>query len=397
MLSLTRVGESKFQGRWYKLPLVVWRGNPYQVIRPPVMRSRFAFLTSSLAILAGFGLPITGRAAGEEWKDTQGNSFRAEPVGSLGPLALFRTKRTGGRMLAWRALSPGDCVRFYEQIRDKPARADDWTQAKSVISREIAGKVMRVQGDKLVEAELKGRPEPFFFILFFANNAVSKSWDMLGHSIAPFNQLQQAFPGMVEGLFLGMWHSSTEHQSMAVSLKLPWLVADFYEEKSLATIAAFTPGDPEAFSMVVVNGDGVPVFSTTNPEDPELNKLFADLTGLLDLMRPGNPRSWQDRAYYLRAVQPVAHANDRSDPVLVGNPLVPEGLRKNGVLLVDATIEVAADGRVTDVVIKPGANVPQKMIGPLGDALKKACVFVAAVDHGNFVAGTFNYHLEVPH
>lgn len=362
------------------------------------MRPRFAFLTSYIAILAGFGLPVTGRAAGEEWKDTQGNSFRAEPIESLGPLALFRTSRSTGRMLAWRFLAPADCVRFYERTHNKPARADDWAQARGDISLEMAGNVSRVQGEGLIPAELKGRPEPEFFILFFANNAVAKSWDMLGHSTEPFNQLQRTYPGQVEGLFFGLWHSASEHKDMAVSMKLPWLVADFQDQRHLTTVAEFAPmGDRESFGLVVTNRDGVPVFSASNPEDKDLEKIFASVTALLDLMRPGNPRGWQDRAYYLRAVQPVAHAADRSDPVLVGNPLVPEGLRKNGVLQVDATIEVAADGQVTEVAIKPGANVPEKMIGPLGDALKKACVFVAAVDHGKFVAGTYSYHLEVPH
>jgi hypothetical protein len=35
-------------------------------------------------------------------------------------------------------------------------------------------------------------PEPEFFMLFFANHGVGKSWEMLGTSIGPFQQLQQA-------------------------------------------------------------------------------------------------------------------------------------------------------------------------------------------------------------
>ena len=346
--------------------------------------------------LASFGLPAAGWGAAEVWKDQQGNSFKAEPSEVLGPLGFFRTSRTGGRMLPWRALSPGDCIRFYEQVRHKPARADDWAQAKSVISQEIAGRVLQLQGDKLGGADLKGRPEPEFFILFFADHGVGKSWEMLGHSIEPYYKLQQAYPGQAEGLYVGLRHSASDHTDMALQMRLPWLVADFHEERRLATIAVFGPGDPESFSMVVVNRDGVPFFSAANPGDPEISKLFADLGGLLELLRPGNPRGWQDRAHYLRAIQPVAYATGHADPVLVGNPLVAEGLKKHKVSRVDAQIDVAADGKVTAVSISPDGNVPEKMIGPLGDALKKACVFVPAVDHGKFVAGTYDYHLEVP-
>jgi len=188
-----------------------------------------------------FGLANPTQAASEQWKDTQGNSFRAEPVESLGPLALFRTSRNAGRMLAWKYLAPAVCVRFYERTRHKPVRAGDWAQARGVLSLEMAGKVSRVRGEELVPAGLKDRPEPEFFILFFANHGIGKSWEMLGHSIGPFNQLQQAYPGQVEGLYYGMWHSPAEHRNMAVSMKLPWLVADFGDERRLATITEFAP------------------------------------------------------------------------------------------------------------------------------------------------------------
>lgn len=362
------------------------------------MRSRFALLTSCLLTLASLGLAPQAPAAFEEWKDTQGNSFSAEPMESLGPLALFRTKSLGGRMLAWRFLAPAGCVRFYEQIRGKPARAGDWAQATGIISREIAGKVKQVQDKELVAAGVAGRPEPEFYVLFFANSAVGKSWEMLGHSGDYYYKLQQSHPGMVSGVFIGMRHNAADHRKMAVGMNLPWLISDYYEQDSFTTIARFTPGgDEEAFGLVVVTRDGVPVFSANRPDDADLAKVFADLTALLELMRPENPRSWQDRAYYLRAVQPAAVATGHADPVLVGNPLVAEGLRQRKIPQVDATIEVAADGSVTEVTIKPDTGVPANMITPLGDALKKACVFVQAVDNGKSVAGTYHYHLEVPH
>jgi hypothetical protein len=36
------------------------------------------------------------------------------------------------------------------------------------------------------------------------------------------------------------------------------------------------------------------------------------------------------------------------------------------------------------------------MVGPLGDALKRA-VFVPAVDSGKYVDGTYAYQIRVPH
>jgi hypothetical protein len=357
------------------------------------MPRKFTFWTCCLIVLAS----CTFAVAAEEWTDVQGNKFRGEPVEVLGPLALFRTSKAGGIKPAWRFLTQESCVRFYEKVKDKPARATDWMQAQSSISHALIDKVKRVQDDKLVDADLKGRPEPEFFILFFADNGEGKSWDMLGHSIEPFNKLQAAFPGQVEGLFFGIHHSATDHNSMATRMKVPWLVAEYREQfRHLPDILEFAPTEDGDFAVMVISRDGVPIYAAQSPKDDDLNKIFTDLTGLLDLLRPENPRSWPDRLYYQWAVQPVIFAHGHSDPVLVGNPLVAEGLRQRKIYSVDATIAVNAGGHVTDVTVKPGGDVPPNMVGPLGDALKRA-VFVPAVDSGKYVDGTYAYQIRVPH
>ena len=347
-----------------------------------------------LAVAAG-GLGLTAAARMEEWKDSQGNSFRAEPAGSLGPFAIFSSSATTGRRLAWRFLSPADCVRFYEQTKTRPGRADDWAKASGFVTRELIGNVKRVEGEKLVNVDVKGRPEPEIIIVFFVSNGIGQSWGMLGHSGPAMDKLRQSFPGQAEGLFFGLRHSVTEHAGMAVQMKVTWLVTDFHEQRHLETIAQFVPLEGE-FSLVALTRDGVPLFVSANPTEPQMDKFFEDVTALLELTKPGNPRSWPDRAAYLKALQPVLHAHDRSEPVLVGNPLVAEALRQRKIHRVDARIEVAADGQVKAVTIGEDGGVPAGLIGPLGDALKKACVFVPAIENGTFVDATFAYHMEVP-
>ena len=352
---------------------------------------------SRLVILAvaGCGLGLTAAAKMEEWKDSQGSAFRAEPAGSLGPFAIFRSSPTTGRRLAWRFLTPPDCVRFYEQTKARPGRTDDWAKAAGLITREMIGNVRRVEGEKLVDVDVKGRPEPEIVIVFFVSNGIGPSWGMLGHSAPAVEKLRQNFPGQVEGLLFGMRHSVLEHAAMAVQMKVTWLVTDMHEQRHLDTIAQFVPSEGE-FSLMALTREGVPLFVADSPTEPQMDKFFADLTALLELVKPENPRSWPDRAAYLKAIQPVLYAHGRSEPVLVGNPLVPEALRQRKIHRVDARIEVAADGQVKAVTIGEEGGVPAGLIGPLSDALKKACLFVPAVENGSFVAATFAYHMEVP-
>ena len=62
-------------------------------------------------------------------------------------------------------------------------------------------------------------------------------------------------------------------------------------------------------------------------------------------------------------------------------------------MLVEATIGVGADGKVTSVQVKEDGSIPTKVIPDLARPLQRSAVFVPAVDKGQFVAGTYNYRL----
>lgn len=356
------------------------------------MRRRILLLVSWLSAAVGFGLPFTAAAGTEEWNDTQGNRFRGEPAEELGPLALFRTPHMAGRRLPFHVLSPEDCVRFSAELRTHPPRAADWAHANGLLSRELVGNLLRVENDQLVPADLSARPEPEFLILFFASHSEGPSWEMMGSARPLYEKIQKDYPGMVEAVFYGTSDTKADHIDMAVSMRVPWLVTEFHSQRSMSTVSGLISG--AKYGLTIVNRDGVPLFSSSGDKAADVKQAMNDLLALLDLLRPANPRAWQDRAYYLRAVQQAAYAQGRCDPVLVGNPLLPEGLRQRAVFRFDATIQVAADGHVTAAALKPGGDLPSGLEAPLGQALQKA-LFVPAVDHGKFVDGAYQYHFEV--
>ncbi len=359
------------------------------------MLRRFTFLTCGIIAAASTGGLSVAAAKSEPWQDIQDNRFRGEPAEVIGPMALFRTGKTTGRRVMFRQLAPEDCLRFYEQVRALPARAADWAEAKGEISQELRGKVMHLENDHLVPAVLKGRPEPEFFVLFFASHGEGKSWEMIGSAGPAYAKLQRDYPGMVEAVFYGLRHTKAEHMDMAEGMKMSWLVTDFREQRSLETISRFAPGD--GYGLVVVNRDGVPLVSSGGENEASVKQAMDELAGLLDLMRPDNPRSWKDRAYYLSIIQPSAYATGHCDPVLVGNPIIAEGMKQRKIFRFDATVQVAADGRVTRVVFAPDASLSPDMATAIGGAFEKAAVFVPAVENGKFVDGVYAYHFEVAH
>jgi len=347
-------------------------------------------LSGAGAVATGL-LALTAAAKNEEWTDTSGNRFRGEAAEVLGPLALFRTSIRSGRRVPLHLLSAEDCVRFYHRLHDRPARAADWARAGGLLSRELFGSVLRVENGKLSPAELKGRPEPECFILFFANPSVSKSWNMVGGTTPQlYAAVRQNYPGMVEAVFWAPRAEPYDQNNMAVTMNMPWLVIDYAARMSLTTLRDLMP--EEEYEMMVVSRDGVPLFTSAADSEAAIRQTFTELNGLLALMQPANPVSWNDRAWYLRAIQPVVHATDRAEPVLVGDPLKAEALRQAGVQHFDADIRVAAGGRVLRVsFVKPEKDLKPEMAQAIGRALLQA-VFVPAVENGKFVDGVYTYH-----
>ena len=354
------------------------------------MNSRIAFAVSCSAAALSLCLGPVARAS-SEWVDIKGNKIEAEPVEALGPLAIF----DNGGIVPFNMLAPEDCVRFYQSTKSHPERATDWSAGTSKVTEEFIGRVFKYDGDKLVADDLKGRPEPELYMVFYATNGESRSWDMIG-KVTPdlFDKLQKAYPGMVQGLLFGVQEAPSEHAGMAISMKGGWLVTDFRKQVEMDTLRRMTP--TVHFGIVVMTRQGVPLFGPDALNENDIRLTFAKTATILDQIRPGNHHMWAARKYYLDAVQPVAYASGKSDPVLVGNPLVADGLRQRKIYQVDATIHVTALGTVSAVDLKP-EGIPAGMAAPLADALKKSCVFVAAVDHGKFVDGTYMFHMDVPH
>ena len=370
--------------------VAAWAGIGFNFLLTPKNRMtlkswRYPWL---MAVVSLAFLPSVASAKKEEWTDPQGKKFKGEPSAILGPLAVFRTGLTTMQRFPLHFLSEADCVRFAAQLSAQPSRAQDWAQAKSLISSELVGNVLRVQNGKLISADLKGQIEPEFYIIFYASNGVGESWGMMGSAIWKFQEMQKQFPGLVEGLFVGLAHSSAEHKNMAISSKLPWLVTDFYEQSRMGTIMRLGP--ERAPLLLIVTREGVPMFATSETEAAKIGEVLDQLTGLLKLMQPENPQALPDRAHYLRAVQLGSHRTGEAAPVLLVPPLRVEVLKKHGVKSFTATLTVSREGAVTAVVIQAGAEMPEKMSKPITDTLTKALV-IPAVKDGQFVDGTYEY------
>lgn len=348
---------------------------------------RFGSCVAIAAALCGFAT-LAG-AKSEDWKNAKGETFSAAPSDILGPWALF----SDGTLLPLSLLSPEDSVRFYERLKDVPARANDWKDATSPISSELYGRLNRYSGSQLAKDDENGRPEPEFYIVFFTTGDKNLSWNELQRSTpALYAKVMKDYPDLVQGVVFGVGDTAQDQFDISVNTKGDWFFTTFETEVQMRTLTHLIPTN--LYGIVVMTRNGVPLFGPDSATDDQVKTTFERFTGLLDHMRPNDPRVWVARAHYYRAVQPVAFAHGHSDPLLMGNPLSEPVLRKMKIFKVDATFHVSADGRVTSVEVTP-YDMPPNTVKMFSDGFQRGCVFVPAVDDGKFVEGIYKYHMEV--
>jgi hypothetical protein len=218
---------------------------------------------------------------------------------------------------------------------------------------------------------------------------------MLAKSIEPYQVLLKRHPNQVAAVQFGANHGEQEHNEMALRANVPWMLVDYAEQGRITPLFRLSPGRGE-FAIFMLSRSGVPIFGVSNPDEAAVRQFFVDADALLGLLRPSNPHGWPDRAHFAGALHAARHPQDKAGPILVGDPLVPQKLKERGIFRVAATIEVGADGKATAVNLKDDGSIPADVVPALAKPLQRSSVFAPAVDHGQAVAGTYEYLLEIP-
>lgn len=353
-----------------------------------MIRKHSLITTLALAAAFGFGLAPIASAKMSNWKTSDGNRFKGEPAALLGPLAVFKTGKVNSTRVLLSTLSPADCVRFHNELNSLPTQTEEWANATSTISMEIYRAARRLDGVHLVQADLKGRPEPDYFILFSLVHDRKRTWDTMRYAIDDYKTLKVQFPTEFEAFFFGERMNDLAYLEVATEFNIPWLLPDLADRNRVDDIREILPDNGPALYFVTRNG--VIVDGTASSEEADVKKMMASIRQLLVLDQPGAIGSMKDREYYYRAVQPAVFATGSSDPILVANPINADALRTAGVEKFSASVAVDAEGKVTGVEMSPDNTLTEELSASLSTALTRAR-FVPAVTDGKWVAGSYPY------
>ena len=351
-------------------------------------------IISACVLIVLFVMPAPLPAKMSAWKDVSGASFKGEPTEVLGPFVVFRISGGGGRRALLRTFSPEDCRRIHAEIAAIPPRAGSFAEAKGYATSELVGKVQRVQNRELVPASLTNEAEPDLLLVLSGSHNSGDGWFMVSNLQQFYWRVRRVYPGLMEGIFLGARHDTGQHRDIAIQSAMPWLVADLHLQGAISTLRGFVP-KVEGTNVVLVTRQGVPLVASSASDMESVRSFLDQASEFLWQIDPANPAGWPDRLHYLNATRPVEFAKAKAGPVLVGNPLRADVLRKYGVKRVAAQLTVAPDGQVTPVIQSGPADVPADLTTALAMALARAAV-APALDQGRPVTGTLDYHVEVP-
>lgn len=333
-------------------------------------------------------------AATSNWTESDGNTFKGEPQCVYGPFALFKTGSYKGRRVLLRNLSPQECVRFYNETQGKGEAAVDWSEARSELSADFKGSVLRLDKDRLAGVNFKGVPEPELYVLLFASSWESRSYMIPWWYLPTYNRLRRLYGNRMETVFFGVRHDGMGNFNLAKATLMPWLVADYNSQSSIGAFERFAPA--QGLTMTLVTRQGIPVAGGDVDTVQGMKKFIDQLNVYMALGDELNSVVWPDRAYYLANIRPVQYADKTTPPLLVGNPLRASTLRANKIGRLAAKMDIAADGSATNVTIENRQAIPPALADALEKVMKTNFVFVPAIDHGKPVAASYDFEYAVP-
>lgn len=335
-------------------------------------------------------LATSGRA--EEWTDAQGKTFKADAVEALGPFAIFSEKPTVGRCLPVQALPLAELARFSAAVKSRPAHATDWANATGALTTDLRGRLEKVEQQKLVACVVDARPEPAVVVVLFLNKEAGDTWKLFWGSMESMGKLARLEPGFVECVGYGVNYGPTGWLDLVKGSSAPWSLVKLDAQPLLKTLAPFVPRS--GYRVVAFNRDGVPLFGTINPDEDAVQEFWKKVGGFVAMLEPANPFSWRPRAYLRTAEKIAAHPQGRVEPELIGYAIRPGSLARQNVRAFDATLQVSAEGVVSEVAaIKTEASIPPKLREAIITTLKKA-VLVPALENGKPVASEFVYRFR---
>ena len=299
----------------------------------------------------------------------------------FGSKVLIKTNK-GQIFVSMAQMSDEELTRVLDFVTARQTSA--WRESKSRVAKSVAGKLERLDGDKLVPFAFDERPEPDFYLVYFSAAWCGPCQRFTPELVEAYRRYQAFAPGRVELIFVSSDRSRDEQEGYVKKAGMPWPVLKYRKLGSAREIERWEGKGIPCLVAVTRNGDAM-LHSYRGEEylgpDYVLKACDAVLTEIAGKAEP--VRRARHRLAVLEHLRAAAGGNAAVKPYLIA--LDPAKYGAISVPPFNTTLNVNEKGAVADVSFSDEVN---RVLQPMLAADIQKWLFLPSVKGGRPVPQT---------
>lgn len=227
------------------------------------------------------------------WKTHTGESFEGRISEVLGSVVVV-TGKNRNALLFLNSLSDAETEQVADFLQVKAAGPVVWQDSNAKVSKALRGKLLELRDGKLVDVDLKSRPEPELYLIYF-----SAGWCPPCHRFMPFllkayERYQKAVPGKVEVIFVSSDEGLSQQVAYVKKSTMPWPVLRFSALRSVREIERWA-GDGIPCLVAITRSGDLLFHSYKGDEYLGPDHVLAACDQLIGNMTANDPGARRDR------------------------------------------------------------------------------------------------------
>lgn len=343
---------------------------------------RFAALSALLMV----------RAAAESWSTTQGAAIEGRLSRVYGDLVVI-TRENGSAILPLEHLDDASLLKVADFLAKPPTpEPSSWELSSSKVAKSLANRLVTLQDRKFVPFQLKGRPEPEFYLVYFGAYWCGPCRRFSPRLLETYRRLKQVAPERFEVVFVSDDTDEGEQFKYARELGMPWPILKYSSAGRVPVFDQWRGGGIPC--LVVLTREGELLYHSYRGKeylgaDAPLEKFAV----LLEATQPNAQPTRSPGRHRLATAQAIRAAGQDSrppQPYLI--TLDPRQVQAAAVPGLTAQLMIDARGRVTSAEFTPALGAA------IDDMMQRAAsnwLFVPAIADGRARASTIKVPLEI--
>ena len=247
-----------------------------------------------IALSAAAAPPISAETVRPTvWQVPTGESFEGRLSEVLGSVVVV-TGKNRNALLLLKGLSDAETEQVADFLQVKAAGPAVWQDSNAKVSKALRGKLQQLQEGRLVDVDLKSRPEPEVYLIYFSAGGCPPCHRFMPFLVKAYERYQKAVPGKVEVIFVSSDEGASQQVAYVKKSAMPWPVLRFSALRSVREIERWAGSGIPCLVAITRSGD-VLFHSYKGDEYLGPDHVLAACDQLIETMTANAPSARRDR------------------------------------------------------------------------------------------------------